>query len=159
MRERGFSLIETLAVLVVAGIMLSIGLPAFSALRDTLKERQAREELRQHMRAARQAAVTRHAPVIVAFGDGVHTSGITSYTVHVDTNGDRVKQSSEVVTSYSVPSKMYLAAVGFAPAADTLIFDPSGALWPGTAGGHFYLTGARSPDTLEISATGMVYRP
>jgi prepilin-type N-terminal cleavage/methylation domain-containing protein len=158
MRERGFSLIEAMTVLVVAGIMLSIGLPAFNALQRTLKERQAREELRQHLRTARQAAVTRHSPVIVAFGDGVATTGITSYTVHVDTNSDKLQQSGESFSRYAVPSNTTLSTAGLVP-PDTLIFDLSGALWPGTVGGRFYLNGARVADTLEISATGMVYRP
>lgn len=158
MNTRGFSLVELMVTVVIAGMILAIGIPAFNTVGVTLRHREAREELRQNLRGARQAAVTQHRPVVMSFGDGVQTSGITSYKVHVDANGDRTHQSGESASIYSLPRGCSLTTLGFSP-ADTLIFDPSGALQPGTTGGRFYVLGGRRPDTLEVAATGMVYRP
>jgi prepilin-type N-terminal cleavage/methylation domain-containing protein len=158
MQQRGFSIVELMVALVVAGLVLTIGVPAFSTFSRSLGERRAREELRQHLRGARQAAVTRHCPVVMVFGDGVATTGITTYSVHVDTNGDHVRQSTEPVATYGVPRNCQIEACGFSP-TDSLVFDLSGALWPGTAGGLFIVSGASNSDTLAVSATGMVYDP
>ena len=151
-------MIELMAVLVVAGILVSVGMPAFGSLKRSLVQRQAREEMRQRLREARQVAVTRHNPVVVVFGNGVQTTDITDYTVHFDTNGDRIRQSTELITWYELPKGSKLETSGFAP-IDSLIFDISGALWPGTIGGRLFFSGANTPDTLELSATGMVFRP
>lgn len=158
MRQRGFSLIELMMVFVVVGIVLAVGLPTFSAFTRTMKERQAREELRQNLRNARQAAVTRHCPVVVAFGTGGQTTGITRYVVLVDVNGDRTRQTTESARDYVLPKNCQLGMSGFQP-CDSLIFDLSGALWPGTRGGEFIISGATTSDTLALSATGMVYEP
>ena len=158
MRQRGFTIIELITAVAIAGLVLAAGLPAFGAFNRTLREREARDELRQRIRGARQAAVTRHCPVIVAFGNGVSTTGITGYTVHVDSNGDRVRQSTEAGSNYTLPRNCQLAVASFTP-NDTLIFDLSGALWPGSVAGQLVITGSGRADTLAISATGMVYDP
>ena len=158
MRNRGFTLIELMVTVVILGLVIGMGLPAFSSLGNSMGQRQAREELRQRLRMARQAAVTRHCPVIVSFGDGSTLTGITTYSVLVDVNGDLQKQSTEPVSNYTLRRGCSMTLSGFTP-TDTLEFDLSGALLPGTTGGRFYLQGSRTPDTLQISGIGMVYRP
>ena len=63
------------------------------------------------LRVARQKAVTTHTPIIVAFGNGSTTTDITTYTVHSDTNSDRIKQSGEPWVSYTLPSGTKLETV------------------------------------------------
>jgi prepilin-type N-terminal cleavage/methylation domain-containing protein len=155
-RTRGFTLVELMVTLAIAGIILSFGLPAFATMGKTLRHRQAREELKQRLRGARQAAVTRHKPVIMSFGNGSQTSDITTYKILVDANGDGIHGSSESSSSYTLPRGCTLGSSGF---PDTLYFDPSGAIAPGKSGGRLYVRGAKIPDTLEVAATGMVYRP
>src|SRR5262249_37319414 len=97
-RVRGFSLVELMITLVIAGLVLAIGMPAFGHFRNTLLLKQANAQLLQDVLRARQLAVTRRAPVVVCFGAPPTTSNITSYTIHVDTNGDGVVQGSEMIT-------------------------------------------------------------
>jgi hypothetical protein len=119
----------------------------------------ARQQLLLDLRAARQMAVTRHTSVIVAFGDGNATSDISSYSVHLDGNGDRAVQAGELRAVRTLPTGTRLAAVLLEP-RDSLLFDMSGVLWPGTGGGVLILAGPRgTPDTLVASAVGLVYRP
>jgi prepilin-type N-terminal cleavage/methylation domain-containing protein len=62
---RGFTLIETVAVLLISGILLSIAVPRFSSLRDASAVRAAMSDLGATFEAARQTAVTRRATVAV----------------------------------------------------------------------------------------------
>ncbi|HEY7727547.1 MAG TPA: GspH/FimT family protein [Candidatus Eisenbacteria bacterium] len=156
-RRNGFTLIEVAVVLVVAGILLAAGLPAFVRYCQTLSQEQAGDVLVQSLRMARQQAVTAHTPIIVAFGDGVQTTGLTTYSVHVDTNGDRVKQAGEAWKSHTLPSGSRFEIVSLIP-TDSLIFDSSGALAPSVTGGQITVGGDGNLDTLVVSPTGMVYR-
>jgi prepilin-type N-terminal cleavage/methylation domain-containing protein len=158
-RERGFSLTEVMVVLLVSGIILASGVPAFLSFQRGLSNVQARERMMQDIRYARQLAVTRHQSVIIAFGDGVTTTDITTYTLHVDADNDRVVDVGEWTSGRTLPRGVLLTSVALAP-TDSLIFDPSGALWPGTNGGRLVYTNGRTPpDTIMISGVGMVYNP
>ena len=148
-----------MVAVVVAGVLMAAGLPAFLNYSRSLSEQQARDSLEGSLRLARQQAVTSHVPVIVAFGDGVATSGITTYSIHSDLNGDRVKQIGEPWRSVSLPSGTQLTSVTLQP-TDSLIFDSSGSLAPSVTGGSVIVGGASGRlDTLLVSATGLVYRP
>lgn len=158
-RSRGFSLIELLVAVAVLGLLLGIAVPGLSRYRDTLSQQQARNQLITDLRYARQTSVTRHRSVIVAFGNGSVTTNITSYTLHTDLDGDRVKDSNEPKLFRALPKKVRLSIVALSP-VDSLIFDTSGLLIPGSTGGRLVIAGARGrPDTLAVSAVGMVYDP
>jgi type II secretory pathway pseudopilin PulG len=142
----------------VIGIVLAIGLPAFGSYRLTYAKRQAREQIIQDVRSARQVSVTQHSPVIMAFGNGVATTDITTYTIHVDRNGDGIKQSSEPRASRTLPKDTRLSTVALAP-VDTLKFDISGILRPGTNGGTIIVANSRNVrDTLTETPGGMVFK-
>jgi prepilin-type N-terminal cleavage/methylation domain-containing protein len=91
----GFTLMEIMVAIVVAGALMAAALPSFIHFSHSLYHKQAREVLEGSLRLARQQAVTTHRPIVVAFGNGVATTGITTYSVHTDLNGDRVQQSGE----------------------------------------------------------------
>ena len=93
---RGFSLIELMIALVVAGIILAAGMPAFGRYRDSMTLRQANAQLVQDIRRARQLAVTRRAPVVIQFGAPPSTTNITSYEIHVDNNADNADITSTI---------------------------------------------------------------
>jgi prepilin-type N-terminal cleavage/methylation domain-containing protein len=157
--SRGFTLIELMVVFVVIGIVAVIGVPAFGSYRVSYMKRQAREQITQDIRGARQSAVTRHAQVVMAFGNGVTTTNLTSYTIHVDTNGDGVYQSTERKLQRTMPKDTRLAQVSLSP-TDTIKFDISGILKPGTNGGAIVIGNTRNQyDTLSVTPAGMVYRP
>jgi len=158
-RNSGFSLIELLFVVALIGVMVAVAIPGLSSYRDTVAKEQARSQLIADLRSARQTAVTRHRSVVVAFGNGTVTTNITTYTIHTDLDGDRTKDSDEMLTQHGLPKKVRLSRVTLSP-TDSLIFDTSGLLTSGSSGGRLILAGPRGrPDTLAISAVGMVYDP
>jgi type IV fimbrial biogenesis protein FimT len=159
MDSRGFSLIELMTVVVVVGIILTVAVPAFGTFRDGMMLTQARSQVTQDLRMARQVAVTRHCPVIVTFGNGVATTNIGNYSVHYDTNGDGVVATGERYFNRTLPSRTRLSSVTLTP-TDKVQFDMSGVLAPGTGGGQLIISTSRGRvDTLLVSATGVVYRP
>jgi type IV fimbrial biogenesis protein FimT len=154
--NRGFSLIELMLVLVVVGLMLAIATPAFIGFRTSLSTKGARDALIQDIRMARQLAITRRSPVVMQFGTPPATTNITSYRVHIDTNGDGLAQSSERIYNRNFPKGVALSEVSLNP-VDSLRFDVSGILIPGTSGGSIILSSSATRDTLLVSATGTVY--
>jgi prepilin-type N-terminal cleavage/methylation domain-containing protein len=157
MKSRGFTVMELAVVLILISIMLAAVWPATANFRSTLRGRQAAEMLLRDIRGARQRAVTGRTPVIVAFGNGTTTTNVTSYTIHTDTNGDLAYQSTEFRTNHTLPAGASLATVSLGP-VDSLIFDISGVLWPGTAGGSLRLVSGPQRDTVDVSAAGTAYR-
>ena len=158
-RESGFSLIELLVALVIMGIVLALGLPAFGRFQQAMGMKQMNAQLIQDVRRARQLAVTRHSAVVVVFGRPPVSANVTSYTIHVDTNGDGVRQSSEMMTVRNLPRNTRVQQVELTP-IDSLVFDYSGVLRPGTLGGRLRLmNGAGTKDTLMVSTAGVCYHP
>ncbi len=156
---RGFTLIELLVAVVIAGVLLAVTVPGFIKFRSGLVRNQVKWGLIADLRYARQLAVTKHRSVVVAFGDGVTTTNITTYTLHTDTNANRVKDSGELVLNRKLPQGAILTNVVMTP-PDSVIFDPSGSLWPNTSGGQLMFRGPSGfNDTLNVSAIGMVYHP
>ena len=159
-RSEGFTLIELAIALVVAGIVLATGLPAFTRYRDSLLLRQAETQLLQDVRRARQLAVTRRAPVVMRFGAPPNYRNITQYSIHIDTNADNLVTSGESAFLRTLPSSTKLDSVCLVSQIDSVTFDISGTLRPGSQGGTFYLSNARGRrDTLALSAAGICYRP
>ena len=159
MDSRGFSLIELMMVVVVIGLVLSAGMPAFGTFRDGLMIVQARNQVIQDLRIARQVAVTRHCPVIVTFGDGSTTTDVGNYTVLYDTDGNGALSTGERTFNRTMPRSTRLSSVSLTP-ADKVTFDMSGVLALGTGGGRVIVATSRGRvDTLMVSAAGVVYRP
>jgi len=155
----GFTLVEMMVAIVVAGVLMAAALPSFVHFSRSLSQKQARDAVAGSLRYARQQAVTAHRPIVVAFGNGIATTGITTYSVHTDTNNDRVKQVGEPWKSFTLPNGTQLTSVSLSP-TDSLIFDSSGSLAPSVTGGSVVIGGQNGDlDTLLVSATGMVYRP
>jgi prepilin-type N-terminal cleavage/methylation domain-containing protein len=156
---RGFSLIELIFTLGIAGILLAIAMPGFGKYNNTMLLKRANAQILQDVRRARQLAVTRRSPVVMTFGTPPSISNITSYTILVDTNGDGIAQSSEMNTFRTLPTGTRLSAVTLTP-VDQLQFDVSGLLQAGTLGGRLVIANrANRRDTLMVSAAGVCYQP
>ena len=155
---RGFSLIELLITMTIMGLVLAVALPSFGHFRDSMSLKRANAQVLQDVRRARQLAITRRAQVVVRFGTPPSTTNITSYTIHVDTNGDRLVQSSEAVTMRNLPSGTRLSSVSMTP-VDSLTFDFSGLLWNGTGGQIVIANRLDLRDTLLVSAAGVCFEP
>ncbi len=158
-KERGFTLVETMIVLVIAGIVMAMGLPAFASYRSTLAIKAARNQLNEDIRTARQFAVSRRAPVFIRFGTTSSTTDLTTYTIHVDSNGDGLMNNNERVIKRTMPKNTRISSASLTP-ADTLGFDISGILIPGQTGGTLIMANSKNKyDTLLVSSAGIVYRP
>jgi type IV fimbrial biogenesis protein FimT len=156
--QRGFTLIELLVAVSIGGILLGLALPSLTKFSLALVREQARGEIVADLRYGHQLAVTRHTSVIIAFGNGVGTTDIKTYTMHSDLNGNRAVDSGEPFLSRMLPAGAVLTSVALVP-RDSVVFDMSGALQPGTTGGRILLMGPDgTPDTLSVSAVGVVYR-
>ena len=159
MDSRGFTLIELMMVVVVVGIVLTAGIPALGRFRDGMTLVQARSQVIQDLRVARQVAVTRHCTVVVTFGNGSGTSDVRNYSVLYDTDGNGTVSTGEGYYNHTMPSRTRLSSVTLSP-TDKLSFDMSGVLTPGTGGGRLVVATPRGQiDTLLVSATGVVYEP
>lgn len=159
LNKRGFTLIELMVAVSIAGLLLAVTVPGFLRFRSTMLRNQVRWGLVADLRYARQLAVTKHRAVVVAFGNGSTTTDVTTYTLHTDTNGNRVKDTGEQVLNRTLPKGSFLTTVTMTP-TDSVIFDSSGSLWPGTTGGRLTFRGPKgTSDTLLVSAIGMVYHP
>ena len=157
--SRGFTLLELMWALVIIGIVMILAMPGYGRFRDTMALKQANAQILQDVRRARQLAITRHAPVVVRFGAPPSISNITSYTIHVDTNGDYVRQASEMMTVRNLPNTTRLSAVTLTP-TDSLSFDTAGLLRSGTTGGRIIIANRLNRrDTLMVSAAGVCYQP
>lgn len=159
MREaRGFTLIELMIVCAVVAVVLAIAVPGLSAYRTTMALQQARAQVIADVRTARQAAVTRHRGVIVTFGNGVATTNVTTYSILTDLNGNAAPDPGEPYNTRSLPSGVKMSTA--LNPTDRLNFDTSGLLAAGTSGGRLILGASRGrPDTLHVSAVGMIYQP
>ena len=110
-RESGFSLIEMLITVALVASLIGVAMPAFNSFRDTLAQRQATSQLINDLRRARQTSVTRHRSVIIAFGNGVATTNITTYSLHTDLDGDRIKDSNEPNLTRVLPKRTRISSV------------------------------------------------
>lgn len=156
--QRGISLMELMVVLMIIGIALRFIVPPIGHFRLTMVQSRTKGQLIEDIRGARQRAITRHTPVIMAFGDGVSTTNVIAYKVHADTNGDRLVTSGELVFNKALPRDTKLSKVSLTP-TDTLMFDVSGTLKTGTSGGKIIIQTGSLKDTLAVSVAGIVYKP
>lgn len=156
--QRGVSLMELMVVLMIIGVVLRFIVPPIGHFRLTMVQSRTKGMLIEDIRAARQRAITRHTSVIMAFGNGVSTTNLTTYKVHADTNGDKLVTSGEMVLNKTLPRDSKLSKVSLTP-TDTLIFDVSGTLRTGTSGGKIAIQTGSLKDTLQVSVAGIVYKP
>lgn len=63
MRERGFSLIELLVALAIAGIILAMGIPPLLTMIATTQSRSVAESIQTGLKLARAEAIARNAPM------------------------------------------------------------------------------------------------
>ncbi|NOT33431.1 MAG: prepilin-type N-terminal cleavage/methylation domain-containing protein [Candidatus Eisenbacteria bacterium] len=158
--SRGFTLVELMVVLVIAGVLVGFSMPGAMKYRSTMTHVKARQMVREDIISARQSAITRHVPVYVRFGTPPTNTNITSYRIHIDTNGDGAVTTGELNDLRNLPSGTRLSLVSLTP-VDTIAFITTGLLRPGTGGGQLIVNSPSSgrTDTLLVSAAGMVYVP
>ena len=60
--RRGVSMVEMVVVLVISGIVLSVALPRFAGMRDSMSLRSAKQEVTAYLMASRAAAIRQSQP-------------------------------------------------------------------------------------------------
>jgi type IV fimbrial biogenesis protein FimT len=65
--QRGFNLIELMVTIAVLGILLMVGLPAFTDWMQNLKIRSAAESIQNGLQVARSTAIARNTQVSLVF--------------------------------------------------------------------------------------------
>jgi type IV fimbrial biogenesis protein FimT len=79
-RSDGFTLIEVLTSIVIAGILIAIALPAFSKLLPSIRLSSAARQIATDLQLAKMRAISRHTSQTVTF-----TVSSASYTFGTDT--------------------------------------------------------------------------
>lgn len=140
-RERGFTLIELMTVLVVAVILAGIGVPSFSRLMAGQRVKAAASNLRQALLVTRSEALKRNTDVAVQPASGTEWTG--GWTV--------VNPSSGTVLN-TYPASKGLTITG--PASIT--YQASGRVSLGTEP-TFRIAGTSTTDVrcVTINLTGM----
>lgn len=94
MHSRGFTLIELLVAMVLLGILLSIGMPAFGKIIDQQRMDAGLSSLTGSLNMARQEAVRRNRPVTLAAIDGDWGNG---WRMFLDSNHNGAYDAGELL--------------------------------------------------------------
>jgi type IV fimbrial biogenesis protein FimT len=152
-RASGFTLVESLVVLSVLGILFTIALPAYQHYNGGLALRRSSERVLGELRRARQTAASEHNDVIVTFSA---YSGVMQ--IHDDDNNDGVIGGNELVRQVAIVEGTAFYDLAIAP-SDSLVFTLLGTLRDRNGGGYLVIQGCDGDaDTLHVSAVGHISR-
>jgi type II secretion system protein H len=120
----GFTTIELMVVLVIAGLSLAAAIPAFQSFLRSNQVNDAASQLSGRLRLARQSAVAQGIPRIVTFD----LEGGT-YSIVRDANADGVVQDGETVEgTFTLPHGITMeSAEGEGFGGDQVVFNPNGS--------------------------------
>lgn len=122
MSARGFTLVEMMVVVAIVAVVAAIAVPNFSALIEGRKVRAAAEQLRDVLVLARQEALKRNAPVVVASVNNVVTATISEF------GANPALGLAEFQTKATVPNKtVTISGSGRASASTTFAISPAKA--------------------------------
>ncbi|MBV6824230.1 GspH/FimT family pseudopilin [Pseudomonas sp. PD9R] len=131
MHQQGFSLIELLMGLTIAGIVLHLVSPAFASVTESNQREQAAQSLFSGIRSARTEAVARHQSVVIHAIDGDWGQG---WRIILDISGKGHNDSSNPLLVENRSGKT-LPIVGNQPVSQFVRFSDLGE--PQFARGEF----------------------
>jgi prepilin-type N-terminal cleavage/methylation domain-containing protein len=135
----GFTLLELLVAMLIAGILLAFGVPRFNAARDSRSVRGAVDVLSSGFSLARETALARRAPVAVVFdttGGGV---------MRIRSAGGPIRRS-DLFASFGVTVTAN---------RDSAVYDPRGVGY-GLSNLSVVVRRGNFVDTLTVSRLGRV---
>jgi Tfp pilus assembly protein FimT len=135
--RRGFTLVETLIICVITGIMLGIAAPRVGAIRDSISVDAAAREITSVFAFAR----------LVALRDRGAEIYVDSVTVRLTASG-RVQSEQRVAARHGVRIRTTLGLVRYAATGMAL----------GLSNGAIYISRGAAADTIVISRLGRVRR-
>jgi type IV fimbrial biogenesis protein FimT len=155
-RQRGFTMIELMTVMVIAGVLLVLALPSFNDMLERRRVEGQANELVTDLSYAKSEAVQRNRNVLLQ----TDPAGTTCYTIAVMPDppaGSCDCTASPRCTGGPMELKTVTLANGASVTTNTLFtFEPvRGALTPATAASAAIAMGARSY-TVQVTAYGRV---
>lgn len=169
--QAGFTMMELIVVVAIAGILASLAAPAFSSFINSTKQSSITSQLYSDLNRARSEAIKRNSRVLFCKRDATgigcingtqyHTSG---WLVCYDTNNDDVCDTSTAtapnpIVLHAAPSNMTLVLTRADGTTTPIRFNPNGT--QGTAAATLTVTGSWSgstAQTVNIAATGNIYK-
>ncbi|WP_082060716.1 GspH/FimT family pseudopilin [Pseudomonas abietaniphila] len=124
MRQKGLTLIELLAGIVLIGIIAAMAVPAFGALIDSQRRQDTAQQLISGLRLARVEAILRGQPVIMQALDGGWGRG---WNVFVDINRNQFRDDDEPILAERSGHRN-IKVVGNTRVAARVGFDSTGRL-------------------------------
>ena len=128
--RRGFTMVEALIVIVVAGLMMGIAAPRFTTMRNNLRLDSGARQLAGDLRRAQTEAIKRNKTIVVA--------KVNDSTYSMTDVGNRFLESG---VKFTAPA-MTVSMASFGP--------------PVGGGATFTVTYAARTKTVTVNATGMV---
>jgi prepilin-type N-terminal cleavage/methylation domain-containing protein len=148
----GYSLVELMIVLAIAGILMLVGAPRVRALRSASAVRAARLEVATVAEAARAAAIQRGRPARIAFRNN-------TLIATVDTSPPNAPLSAEMVTlAIQRLDVTYGVTLSHGAPADTVVaYDARGFANPRRAqDAKLYVARGGVRDSVCISVVGLI---
>lgn len=124
MKQRGLTLIELLAGLVLIAIIATLAAPALSGLIDSQRRQDTAHQLTSGLRLARVEAILRGQPVIMQALEGDWSKG---WNVFVDANHNQFRDDDETILAERSGHRD-VRVVGNSRVAARIGFDNSGRL-------------------------------
>jgi prepilin-type N-terminal cleavage/methylation domain-containing protein len=148
-RRPGFTLIETMVVLIIAGIAMSISLPKFAAMRDRMSVRSAKQQFSSYLATARAAAIRQ------SQSGQFHVSSSTVWSSVNQPNGTNINVSKSV--SLTTARGVTITLAGSPPSNDSIVFDSRGMSSTGAARTYVFTRNGLK-DSICVSRLGLIAR-
>lgn len=124
--NKGFTLIETMIVIAIIGIMAAVITPNFIVWRNNRIFQQATRQVYSDIQKVRNLAIKNNQTITISITGGTGSSG--SYTVFLDADNDCIKDSGETVYfSDSMPADITIGVASACIKFDFMGFARDGA--------------------------------
>jgi len=147
--RRGFTLIETMVVLIIAGIAMAISLPKFASMRDRVSVRSAKQQFSSYLMTARAAAIRQSQSA------QFHSSANTIWSNVNQPDGTNINVSRAV--SLMNARGVAVTLGGSPPANDSIQFDSRGMSNTGSSRTYVF-TRNGVKDSICVSRLGLIAR-
>ena len=162
-RNSGFTIIELMLVIAVAGILLSMAVPAMQMFSSNAKQTGAVNDFIAAMHVARNTAITSNARVTMcASTDGATCGGAwnSGWILFRDSNSNQAVDGTERIISSSAPlDGLTLSSSQY---GSFFMYRPTGRIMNASVGqntGEFTLCDDRGPDHAKVVIIELSGRP
>lgn len=144
----GFTIIETVVVLIIASIAMAISLPRFAAMRDRMSVRSAKQQFASYLATARASAIRQSQQ------SQFHVKNNTIWTTVNQPSGTNITVGRSVALDQS---RGVTVTLGGAAPSDSVMFDARGL--GATTGARVYvLTRNGLKDSICVTRLGLIAR-